>query len=215
MLFNSNPSFTSVCLEKFSNDQIKNEEMFFNSDLNFAYEKGGPITRDFINKLPSWIKNVNPVLDSRVHMLMKGWFPAIPGFHHDDIPRTTASGQPNYENPEYSAKHLMALQNAEICPTEFVVGSLELEIPKEGIIYKQWHKEIVKKLEREELRVVKVPDRCFVYFGPEDFHQSTRAVSSGWRWFVRISWDTDRQNKITNEIRRNCQVYLENPMEGW
>ena len=26
---------------------------------------------------------------------------------------------------------------------------------------------------------------------------------------------TDRQTNITNEIRRQVQVYLENPIEGW
>lgn len=42
-----------------SNDEIKNEPMFFNSDLEFAYENGGPITRSFIENLPlDWKSNV-------------------------------------------------------------------------------------------------------------------------------------------------------------
>jgi hypothetical protein len=61
---------------------IKNEPMFFNCDLNFAFENGGPITEAFIRTLPEDWQDCNPVLDSRVHMLMKGWFPCIPGFHH-------------------------------------------------------------------------------------------------------------------------------------
>lgn len=31
---------------------IKNEPMFFNCDLNFAFDNGGPITRSFIQNLP-------------------------------------------------------------------------------------------------------------------------------------------------------------------
>lgn len=38
---------------------------------------------------------------------------------------------------------------------------------------------------------------------------------NGWRWFGRISRNTDRVKTVTNEIRMNAQVYLEFPMEGW
>ena len=214
MLFNS--SFVlGAKMKDFTQHQIKNEEMFFNCDLDFAYEKGGPITRNFIDCLPEDVKKENPVLDSRVHMLMKGWFPAIPGFHHDDVPRSTANGQPNYANPEYHAEHALALVNGNICPTEFAIGTVELEIPKEGIIYKHWHKEIEKQIQNDSMKSVFAPSNQILFFDAHDFHQATRAVADGWRWFARISWNTDRQKTMTNEIRRNCQVYLEHPMEGW
>ena len=102
------------------NASIKNEPMFFNSDLKFAYEKGGDITKSFIDNLPDdWKDNV--VFDSRVHMLMPNWYPAIPGWHHDDIPRpTTTLGQPDYDNPSYQSEHIMGLVNADICPTQFI-----------------------------------------------------------------------------------------------
>lgn len=200
---------------QFTQDQIKNEEMFFNSDLNFAYEKGGIITKNFIDLLPEEIKKKNPVLDSRVHMLMKGWFPCIPGFHHDDVPRSTTNGQPNYINPEYHSQHALALVNGDVCPTEFAVGEIELDLPKEGVIYEHWHRQVQEAINQGALSSVKVQSNRIVYFDAHAFHQGTRAVSSGWRWFVRISWDTDRQKTITNEIRRNCQVYLEYPMVGW
>lgn len=34
------------------NGDIKNEPMFFNCDLNFAYVNGGDITKSFIDALP-------------------------------------------------------------------------------------------------------------------------------------------------------------------
>ncbi len=37
----------------FSQDQIKQEPMFFNCEVSYAYEAGGPITRNFINNLDS------------------------------------------------------------------------------------------------------------------------------------------------------------------
>ena len=39
-------------------------------------------------------------------------------------------------------------------------------------------------------------------------------VGAGWRWFGRLSRNTDRVRKITNEVRQQAQVYLEFPMEG-
>ena len=46
-------------------------------------------------------------------------------------------------------------------------------------------------------------------------HTGQRAISNGWRWFIRLSRNTDRQNKISNEFRRQAQVYLEFPTQGW
>jgi hypothetical protein len=42
-----------------------------------------------------------------------------------------------------------------------------------------------------------------------------QANGNGWRFFIRASWSTDRVKNCTNEIRRQVQVYMENPVEGW
>lgn len=206
-----------------SNDEIKNETMFFNSGLDFAYKNGGPITRSFIEALPDgWQKDV--VFDSRVHMLMPGWYPAIPGYHHDDVPRPEipvgqhflTAGQPDYDNPRYLSEHIMGLVNAQVCPTHFAVGRCTMnEVPDGELIYRQWHEEVEQLLDYGRLKKVEAPDRTLVYFDWQAFHTGSKAVGNGWRWFGRVSRSTDRVSKITNEIRRNAQVYLEFPMEGW
>lgn len=205
-----------------SNDSIKHEPMFFNSSLNYAYENGGPITRSFIDSLPS--KAGGGVFDSRVHMLMPGWYPAIPGLHHDDIPRPEipvgqhfiTAGQPDYDNPRYHSEHFLGLVNGDICPTEFVIGEIELDkVPEGQLIYREWHKKLEAMLEDGLVAKASVPDRTIVNFDWQAFHQGTKAVQHGWRWFGRVSINTDRTKTITNEIRRNAQVYLEFPMEGW
>jgi len=85
--------------------EIKNEPQLFSASLAFADEQGGPITQEFLHKL----KEVKPdffdhkeeiVLDSRVHMLKESWYPAIPGYHFDDIPRETWGGQPDLDSPD-------------------------------------------------------------------------------------------------------------------
>lgn len=193
-------------------DVVKNEPMFFNCNFEFAYKHGGEITRNFLLDLPNDWVYTNPVIDTRVHMLMKGWWPCIPGYHHDDVPRSTATGQPNYKNPEYFSEHLIGLVNAEICPTRIVNHVLSLSEPDENIRqYEQWHKE----LEIINPNTYDAESGKYIQFDCNSFHTGTQAVGNGWRWFARLSRNTDRQKTITNEIRRQVQVYMENPIAGW
>ena len=55
----------------------------------------------------------------------------------------------------------------------------------------------------------------YIQFDCNTFHTGVKAVKGGWRWFIRLSRNTDRTKNITNEIRRQVQVYLEEPMAGW
>lgn len=204
-----------------SNDDIRNEPMFFNCDVDFSYKHGGPITRSFLDNLPAgW----DGVFDSRVHMLMKGWYPAIPGYHHDDVPRPDipagqhfiTAGQPDYDNPTYKSNHILGLVNADVAPTHFALGKATFpEIPDGELIYRAWHLEVLDKIMSGELTPYKTPDRTLLQFNWQSWHQGVEAVGHGWRWFGRVSKDTGRLSKITNEIRVNSQVYMKFPMEGW
>lgn len=190
--------------------------MFFNCDLEFAYKHGNEITRSFLDSLPSDWTSCNPVLDSRVHMLMKGWFPCIPGWHHDDVPRNTPTGQPNYINPEYQSEHLCCLINSEICPTNFLIGEIEVSDPNQNIVqYNVWDAEIQQMRNEKELNIVEVKSGVLYQFDNNSFHTGTRAINDGWRWFVRLSRNTDIQKTITNEIRRQVQVYVDPMKSGW
>ncbi|ENB5600994.1 hypothetical protein mobillu_78 [Escherichia phage mobillu] len=223
-VFNSQARAVGSFAHNVQNDRIKNEPMFFNCDLGFAWDNGGSITRSFIANLPIDWTNQHVVFDSRVHMLMPGWYPAIPGYHHDDVPRPDipvgqhfiTAGQPDYDNPRYHSEHILGLVNADVCPTHFATGTAEFsQIPDGELIYRQWHKEVLEKIEKGELEKWEAPDRTLLQFDWQTWHTGSRAISNGWRWFGRVSRNTDRVKKITNEIRVNAQVYLEFPMEGW
>lgn len=200
-----------------SDDQIKNETMFFNCDLHFAWKNGGDITRSFIKSLPrDWV-NDDVVIDTRVHMLMPNWYPCIAGFHHDDIHRPN-NGQPDYDNMKYKSEHILGIVNAGICPTHFALGKSKFNKvdPASGLnIYQVWHDDVVKKLEEGELELVQAEDRTLYEFDWQTWHTGTGAVGTGWRWFGRVSRKTDRVDNITNEIRRQVQVYQDNLTEGW
>lgn len=225
--FSSHVALLNPFAEGVENGQIKNEPMFFNSSVAFAWSRGGPITRAFLEALPEeWMANDAPplVFDSRVHMLMPGWYPAIPGFHHDDVPRPpipvgqhfATAGQPDYDNPRYRSEHIMGLANADIAPTQFAIGECVMPRVEDGeLIYRKWHAEVERLLRLGEMDLMEAPDRRLIHFDCDTFHQGRKAVGNGWRWFGRVSRKTDRALTITNEIRRQAQVYLEFPMEGW
>lgn len=203
-------------LNKFIGEDIKSENMFFNSSLDYAYYNGGKTTKNFIDALPQDWQNESTVLDSRLHMLMPGWYPAIPGWHHDDVPRNTESGQPDYINTKYHAEHILGMVNSEICPTEFLIGSISLKLPNIGeTIYRKWHEEIELIKDNGDYKVLSCPESQLVYFDSSCFHRAVKANQSGWRWFCRVSKNTDRTKSITNEIRKQVQVYLEFPNNGW
>lgn len=86
-------------LPTFTDNEVKNEPMLFSCDRDASIALGGPITKAFLDSLyPEFLNHPDFILDTRVHMLMPGWFPCIPGYHHDDVPRNNTNGQPNYDN---------------------------------------------------------------------------------------------------------------------
>lgn len=201
-------------LPEFTVDQVKNEPMLFNCSFEAARELGGPITRAFLSAIIADGEEAPVVVDSRVHMLMPGWFPAIPGWHHDDVPRTGPDNQPNYDSPAYHSRHCMALVNADVAPTEFIIGHQTLPKPDgDGPVYKHWHDLTEEQVAAKLVETYRAMDRELIYFDWQSMHRAVPAVTSGWRWFARASWQTDR--RPTNEVRRQVQVYLPNLTEGW
>lgn len=175
-------------LPNFTDTEVKNEPMFFQSDLDFALKNGGPITHAFLSalcKIEEFSKN-EIVFDSRSHMLMEHWFPCIPGYHHDSIIRSR-NGQPNYD-VENLATHCMCLINGDVCPTEFALGSSSFDkVPDGEIVYKTWHKEVERQLNEGILKRFTAPSNQLIFFDWQTWHQGTQAVKFGWRWFGRLN----------------------------
>lgn len=203
-------------------DVLNKEPMFYKSHISFVRKHAGPVTASFLACLPSGWEDC--VIDSRTHMLMNGWYPSIPGWHHDDVPRPPVpegshfltAPQPDYDNPKYRSEHLMGLVNAEICPTEFAIGECVMPaIPEGGLIYREWHNRVNELIAKGDMRSWKAESGKMIYFDCETFHQGTKAVGSGWRWFIRLTRSSDTVRSPKNEIRKQVQVYLEFPMEGW
>lgn len=213
--FNSTIETRLDAVPNFPASIVKNEPMLFNCDYAHSMLLGSVVTHAFLAALGQDIcLRPDFVLDTRVHMLMKGWWPCIPGWHHDDVPRTRSDGQPDYAAPAYRSKHALALIGDDVCSTEFAIGRCEMpDVPLGQTIYERWDAEVTRLVTGGDLELYQPKPSTIVLFDCDTFHQGVPATGSGWRWFGRASWDTHR--KPTNEVRRQAQVYLPFPKAGW
>jgi hypothetical protein len=186
---------------------IQDEPMLFSASREFAMRNGGIITQNFVTNYlhdhEDWI------IDTRVHMLMPGWYPCIPGWHHDDVPRPN-NGQPDYEKMEYKAIHRMCVVGNTAMP-QFL--NIQSHMPKvEGdTIYKVWDEILEKRTKKEDKYTVRPGD--VIDFTWQDFHRGMPAEKNGWRFFIRASRNTKRPFK--NKVRTQVQVYMPVINAGW
>lgn len=200
-------------LREFSQKEIKDEPMFFGASIDFALRNGGPLTEAFLSARSCYGWE-DGIFDSRVHMLMEGWYPCIPGFHVDDAPRCDRKdGQPNHINPSYEAIHRFAIIG-DASKTQLLSGEFFLPEPEDGsgiVTYRLWDETLCASL---DMNKVTLADPGIVYeFDWQGIHAGAPAHKSGWRWFGRISKCTPR--KIANEIRKQSQVYISPINKGW
>lgn len=196
---------------------IKHEPMLWQADLDFARKNGGPLTKAFLSELLPKLGDAAPklIIDSRVHMLMPGMWPCIPGWHHDDIPRTRADKQPNYFEQASNLRHFMTVIGS-VSPTEFAVGDFSLEIPSAEKIYKCWSPKITRLTESSDpssLHPVLVLPNHLIEFDANTLHRGTEATSTGFRFFIRATLNSTQTPK--NEMRHNANVYMKDIEEGW
>lgn len=188
---------------------IKSEPMLHRATRTYAYDHGGPLTHLFLNSLP-WPEIL---IDSRVHMLMPGMYPCIPGWHHDDVPRSRGDGQPNYEAPAYRAEHCMALWG-DCSLTEFALGEHEIQIPPIGRkIYKDLSPQIEALCIAGKLYRVTAPECRLIFFDWNTWHQGAPTTKTGFRFFIRATRGSELSAK--NEVRQNANVYMPILDEGW
>lgn len=202
-------------------DVIRRLPQFFRADAEYVYRLGGSVYRAILDAAPLRKRRRFISIDSRVHMLMPGFYPCIPGWHCDDFLRTEpAPGQPRlrdiYERPELEAEH-HAILMGKTAATEYACAPFALPgwIVSGPAVYADADREIQshadERLGREE--TLFAPFGSFVSFGALVWHRGTEAKEHAWRLFVRITESDHWQPR--NEIRTQVQVYLTEPSKGW
>jgi hypothetical protein len=187
---------------------IAREPMLFGADMQFASEKGGLLTSMFLGALDALgIDGVGKhiTIDSRVHMLKPGWYPCIPGWHLDLIPRDD-NNQPNIDNPPEGDTHWLMIFGDCSC-TQFLGSPIELRRPlPDEVVYNSFNTQINREVHRGTVHPVPIEHGQLIQFGPKDLHRGVAAHKDGWRFFIRASATAHREP--ANQIRQNANVYV-------
>ena len=185
----------------------RDEPMLFGADLEFARRNGGLITNTFLTMIGAGRRDL--IVDSKVVMLMAGMWPCIPGWHHDDVDRGP-DGQPDYDFATNNPIHYMMHVGGGQSNTEFIAEPVLVPKPPAGSkVYRVWDNYLNALAPRSEF----VSPGSIVQFDSRTFHRGSRAKGAGWRFWIRASEGSNR--KPVNEIRKQVQVYMDDPSEGW
>lgn len=187
----------------------KNFPQLFRADIEFAKKQGHEQFNVVLSQLEHLFKDDGfkyTSIDSRTHMLMRGMYPCIPGWHCDDFYRPTG-GQPDLANVEEMApqKHYLIVLG-DCSRTEFLVRDLALLAPEHLPQDKPSYFYYDEALEKEPEPTIFVEPNKIYTFGPTAFHRGSPASENGWRTFIRLTRSNHYDPK--NELRYQSNVYL-------
>lgn len=200
--------------------EIRAETMLYSASTEFAFDNAGPITFSIMNMLKDMgvlgrcPESKHIVIDSRVHMLMPGQYPCIPGWHCDGVKRNM-TGQPDIEAPfDKDCLHYFVHvgSDAPMAPTEYIPGELRLTGIEPNRVWGTVDREVNEQIKRHGASIVhKMKPGSITEVSQDTLHRCPPAEKSGWRFFFRLSyWHSPPKN----EIRNQTQVYAL-PEQGW
>ncbi len=184
---------------------LRKEQQFYQSSMEFVAEKGGPIAQEFISKLP-FSEDDNVLVDVRVHSLQAGYYPAIPGYHLDWLPRTNKGADPIVETiPDYD--HVVLIV-AESSLTEFVADDIMIVLPEVKAFEhaNRW-------IKASGIKTAHVKSGDMVQFTSRDWHRPSPALGSEWRLLIRAS-RIDHKEPV-NRLVDQSQVYIPIEEASW
>lgn len=187
---------------------VSSENMVWSASPEFAYENGGPLTKQFLDRAKPYMKEGEWIVDSKVVMLKPGWFPCIPGWHCDDVARDH-SGQPDFIHPENGSEMLISvLSGGTKSKTLWFDLNEVIKLPGIKTVYKELDEAIHSV--GTEFR-----DGSIVRFDERTVHRGSVAEEDGWRFFIRATKRSRRRVTQRNEIRTQVNVYLTDVNGGW
>lgn len=192
--------------------------------LEDAVRYGGPITREALGAIKLHGDRKYVVVDTKVHLLMPGWIPAIPGWHTDGVPRGEemnpgGKGKPNLRAQEeglVTAPRYHLLVTGTHCPTLFMneKRSFDVDLDLSSSLYSELTRQ-VKELDGN-FETLATPASTVVEWNWWNIHAAQQAHGRGWRYLIRVA-ETDHIAPRTNPadfIRTQNQVYAPSDF-GW
>ncbi|ANA86572.1 hypothetical protein PBI_CLUBL_74 [Gordonia phage ClubL] len=195
-----------------SDDQIEGTPNLRRAGLSDAILFGGPAVRDLLERSPIVGDREYVFVDTKVTMLMPGWYPAIPGWHTDGVPRGEKGDPSDYGNPSLPKQltqrspRFHTIVAGVPCLTEFLLGYYELEIEhdEDSKMYGEMTN-LVSKMAYHG----RVPQpQVWSSWDWWQIHRATESRHRGWRLLIRIT-ESDLVRPSTRDfIRTQNQVYV-------
>lgn len=193
--------------------------------LQDAIEHGGDAVQRAIEAMNLRHDRRHIIVDTKVHLLLPGWIPAIPGWHTDGVPRgenmnPAGKGAPNLQaqvEGRVSAPRYHLLTTGSHCPTKFLVGPVDVTVPEDvgSDLYKEMTRQVNEAV-ADGQGTFDTPDSTVVEWDWWNVHTAQQATARGWRLLIRVT-ETDHIAPRTDPkdfIRRQSMVFA--PMEfGW
>jgi len=225
VLFNRKPMVQAGTMEQPSDNEIKNTFGLWNANLDDAVRYGGEITRQALQAMNLRHDRKNIIVDTKIHMLMPGWSPAIPGWHTDGAPRDNlknpnGSGLPDtfaQEGDErYNRYHILVTGTG--CLTQYINQPLVVYIPEKPSydVYSVMSKEVSERIKNQGGLVSTMPSCTVVEFDWWDIHTGVIATKKEWRYLIRVCESDyyEPRKDLREVIRMQSQVY--SPADfGW
>lgn len=225
MIFNRNPIKFGSTIEQPSSDLIRNTLGLVNASVEDAVRYGGDITKAALGVMNLKNDRKNIVVDVKVHMLMKGMCPAIPGWHTDGVPRSSTGSPQGSETPDPyfqddldemgQGTHYHLLVTGVGCLTQFMQNDdTEIDVDLENMF--DLYKSMTKQVDQLTVLAVSSPSCQVVEWDWWNIHQGIIATANEWRYLIRVT-ETDfltPERDLRKVIRSQQQVYA--PLEfGW
>jgi hypothetical protein len=225
MLFNRNQPTFGKAIEQPSQELIKNTLGLHRASLEDAIRYGGELTRAALSAMDLTFSKKYILVDTKVHMLMPGMCPAIPGWHTDGVPRGEALIPEGKGNPDIYAQEQMdapvfhLLVTGTSCLTSFLkdrdVNLMVPDVPDRKL-YSMVTQQVREKVASGELQTYEAPSCTPVKWDWWEIHTGIPAKHHEWRFLIRVT-ETDLQQPKTDLreiIRTQQQCYM--PMNfGW
>jgi hypothetical protein len=226
VLFNRKPMTKVQAIEQPTALEIKNTFGLWNASFDDAIKYGGDLTRVALQAMDLRHDRKHIIVDTKIHMLMPGWSPAIPGIHCDGAPRDEhnnpqGAGLPDTLKQEeladrFNRYHILVTGTG--CLTKFVTRPITLNIPKEpsADVYNIISRDVRSIAEQDPTLLAEIPSCTAVTFDWWDLHTGVVASKKEWRFLIRVCESDfyEPQKDLRQMIRLQSQVY--SPLDfGW
>ncbi len=223
--YNRNPLVIGKSIAEPSQLELKNTFSLWNASYEDAIRYGGAITRDALQAMNIRHDRKNIIVDTKIHMLMEGWSPAIPGWHCDGAPRDEKKN-PQGKNapdvlaqegdPRYNRYHILVTGTG--CLTQYINRPLTLptETTPNYDVYSKMSRTVQQMVKEDSSMVSSFPSCTVVEFDWWDIHTGVIATKKEWRYLIRVCESDyyEPRRDLREVIRMQNQIY--SPQDfGW